>query len=70
MANGKSVTIPKNKLIEAKKLRDELSSLIETAEILNNKKLFNSIKKSEQDLKKGKLTKVKSKKDLDDFFNG
>ena len=63
-----SVLVSKSKIEEARKLRDELDSLIETAEILNNKSLIKSIKKSEQDIKKEKLTKVRSKEELDGFF--
>ena len=49
-------------------MRDELDSLIETAEILNDKNLTESIKRSEKDIKEGKATRVASKKELDDFF--
>ena len=68
MANTATILISNKKISEAKKLRDELDSLIETAEILNNKTLMNSIRRSEFDIKKGKFTKISSKKQLNEFF--
>ena len=68
MANGSTVLIPSKKIEEARRLRDELDSLIETAEIMNNKSLVESIKRSEKDIKEGRATRIGSKKELDDFF--
>ncbi|AJF59681.1 MAG: hypothetical protein J4224_03080 [Candidatus Diapherotrites archaeon] len=68
MATSATVLIPAKKIEEAKRLRDELDSLIETAEILNNKNLLESIKASEKDFKEGHFTTVGSKKELDEFF--
>ena len=68
MANSSTVLIPSKKIEEARRLRDELDTLIETAEIMNNKSLMQSIKRSEKDIKEGRTTMVGSKKDLDDFF--
>ena len=68
MVNGSSVLISLRKIEEAKKLRDELDSLIETAEILNNKALMKSIRRSEKYIKEGKFTRITSKKALEDFF--
>ncbi len=70
VAYSTTVIISKQRLEQAKKLRDELDSLIETAEILNNKALMRSIKRSERDLKEGRFTKVSSRKELNDFFKG
>ncbi len=69
MANGSTVLISSKKIEEARRLRDELDSLIETAEILNNKDLIESIKRSEKDIKEGRVTRIGSKKELDDFFS-
>lgn len=73
MADGKMLLrvreLP-DKIEEAKKLRDELESLIETADILTNKRLLASIRRSEEDLKKGRFTRVKSERELDEFFKG
>lgn len=69
LANGSTVLISSKKIEEARRLRDELDSLIETAEILNNKGLMESIKRSEKDIKEGRVTRVASKKELDDFFS-
>lgn len=68
MANGSAVFILAKKIEEAKRLRNDLDSLIETAEILNNKNLAESIKRSEKDIREGRVTRAGSKKELDDFF--
>ncbi len=67
MGNG-TLLIPKRRIEEAKTVRDKLDSLIETAEIMNNKTLKASIRKSEQDIAKGRYTRVESAKELDEFF--
>jgi len=67
MSNS-TILISSEKIAEAKRLRDELDSLIETAEILNNKALIKSIRQSERDIKEGKFTRIASKKELEDFF--
>lgn len=68
MANGSTVLVLAKKIEEAKHVRNDLDSLIETAEILNNKNLAESIKRSEKDMREGRVTKIDSKKELDDFF--
>lgn len=68
MTREDTIVIPKKRIIEAKNIRDELDSLIETAEILNNKKLIQSIRKSEKDFKEEKITKISSEKELKEFF--
>lgn len=66
--NTKTTVISKGKLEQAIRLRDELDEMIETAEILGNKRLMASIRRSENDLGKGKVTRVTSHRELDDFF--
>ena len=68
MANGKSVQVPASRIRAATKLRDELDSLIETAEILNDKRLAKSIRRSEEDVRHGRFTRITTRKELDDFF--
>ncbi len=68
MANGSAVLVLAKKIEEAKRLRNDLDSLIETAEILNNKNLAGSIKRSEKDIQEGRVTRIDSKKGLDNFF--
>ncbi len=68
MAVGSTVLISGKKIVEAERLRDELDSLIETAKILNDKFLLKSIKRSENDLKSGRVTRIKSKEELSAFF--
>ncbi len=41
------------------KLRDEFESLIETIEIMNDKKLMAGIKRSKADFEAGRATKIK-----------
>ena len=43
-------------------------STVLTAEIMNNKSLMESIKRSEKDIKQGRAIRIGSKKELDDFF--
>lgn len=68
MNGSRSVVISEAKLEKARKLRDELDEMIETAEILNSRALMRSLQRGERDLRKGKITIVASKKELDDFF--
>ena len=68
MNGSKSVLISESKLQKAIKLRDELDGMIETAQILGNKPLMASLRRSEQDLRSGKVTRIASRKELDDFF--
>ena len=70
MYSGGLLSVPRRRIKEAKRLRDELDSLIETAEIMNNRRLMKSIRKSERDLKEGKYVKIGSRKGLDGFFKG
>jgi hypothetical protein len=42
------------------KLTEELSGLVETAEIMSNKKLMASIKRARNDVKKGRLHRLKN----------
>lgn len=70
MNGAKSSLLPKSRIKTAMKVRDELDGLIETARILGNAPLMGSLRRSEQDIKSGKLTKATSRKDLDRFFRG
>ena len=46
-----------------------VNSLIETIEILTDKKLIEQIKESERNIKEGKTKEIKSKKDIDALFH-
>ena len=50
------------------KIIADVDSLIETVEILSDKELIEQIKKSERDIKEGKVKEIKSKKDIDALF--
>ncbi len=68
MNGSKQVLISESKLQKAIKLRDELDGMIETAQILSNKSLMASLRRSERDLRNGRVARVASRKELDDFF--
>jgi len=52
-----------NKKIE--QMEDEIDEIL----IANNKKLLNSVRKSEEDIKAGRVTVCKTEKEIDSFFN-
>ncbi len=52
-----------NRKIE--QMEDEIDEIL----IANNKGLLESIKKSEEDIKNGRITVCKTEKDIDSFFN-
>ncbi len=59
------VIIPKE---DFEKIIADVDSLIETVEILSDKKLIEQIKESERNIKEGKVKEIKSKKDIDALF--
>ena len=50
------------------KIREELDGLLETIEIMNDKQLMKAIKKSQEDLKAGRVHRLKSVNDLDKLW--
>lgn len=65
IAMAENVVISKEAFIEMEKIREEFDSVMETIEILNNKELMEGIKRSKEDVKAGRVTKLKSAEDLD-----
>ena len=61
----KEVVIPVKIFSRLMKVRDELDSIMETIDILRNKKLMESIKKAREDVRKGRVYKLK---DLDELW--
>ena len=47
------------------RIREELDSVVETIEIMNNKELREGIERSRKNVKEGKVRKLKSVDDLD-----
>ncbi|SNQ62615.1 hypothetical protein [Candidatus Methanoperedens nitratireducens] len=68
-------TLSKNKIVisydalnNLKKLKEELESIIETIEIMNDETLMAGIKKSKDDVKAGRVHELKSVDDLDEVW--
>ena len=61
----KEVVIPVKIFSRLMKVRDESDSIMETIDILRNKKLMESIKKAREDVRKGRVYKLK---DLDELW--
>ncbi len=51
-----------------KKLKEELESIIETIEIMNDEMLIAGIKRSKDDVKAGRVHELKSVDDLDEIW--
>ncbi len=51
------------------RLKDEFGSIIETIEIMNDKKLMKQIRRSEKEARAGKVKEIKTKKDIQELFN-
>jgi hypothetical protein len=47
------------------RIREELDSVVETIEIMNNKELREGIERSRKNVKEGKVRKLKSVDDID-----
>ncbi|VVB91989.1 Uncharacterised protein [uncultured archaeon] len=68
-------TLSKNKIVisydafnNLKKLKEELESIIETIEIMNDETLMTRIKRSKDDVKAGRVHELKSVDDLDEVW--
>jgi len=59
------IIISKEAFLEMEKIREELDSVVETIGIMNNKKLMEGIKRSKEDVKSGRVTKLES---VDNLF--
>ncbi len=51
------------------KLNEEFDSIIETIEIMNDRKLMRQIRRSEKEARDGKIKEIKTKKDIQKLFN-
>lgn len=70
MKGGASQVIMINKqaFMDMEKLREEFDSLMETIEIMNDRELIEGIKRSVNDIKSGRATKLKSVDELDKIW--
>ena len=65
VAMPRKIIISKEAFLEMEKIREELDSVVETIGIMNNKKLMEGIKRSKEDVKSGRVTKLES---VDNLF--
>jgi hypothetical protein len=70
-----SETLSKNKIVisydafnNLKKLKEELESIIETIEIMNDETLMTGIKRSKDNAKAGRVHELKNVDDLDEIW--
>ncbi len=59
------VYVPKEAFLELVKKVEDLDSLVETLEILSDKEILESIKRSEKEISEGKLKKLENLDELD-----
>ena len=55
----KTILINENIFQEMIKKKEEFDEIVETIELMNNPEVINSIKKSKEDIKAGKIHKLK-----------
>lgn len=59
------ITMTKTIFEDILRIREELDSVVETIEIMNNKELREGIERSRKNVKEGKVKKLKSVDDID-----
>jgi len=59
------ITMTKSIFQDILRIREELDSVVETIEIMNNKELREGIERSRKNVKEGKIRKLKSVDDID-----
>jgi len=59
------ITMTKSIFKDILRIREELDSVVETIEIMNNKELREAIERSRKNVKEGKVRKLKSVDDID-----
>jgi hypothetical protein len=59
------ITMTRNIFEDILRIREELDSVVETIEIMNNKELREGIERSRKNVKEGKIRKLKSVDDID-----
>ena len=61
------ITMTKSIFEDILRIREELDSVVETIEIMNNKELREGIERSRKNVKEGKIRKLKSVDDIDSW---
>ena len=61
------ITMTKSIFEDILRIREELDSVVETIEIMNNKELREGIERSRKNVKEGKAHKLKSVDDIDSW---
>jgi hypothetical protein len=61
------ITMTKSIFEDILRIREELDSVVETIEIMNNKELREGIERSRKNVKEGKVRKLKSVDDIDSW---
>ena len=59
------ITMTKRIFEDILRIREELDSVVETIEIMNNKELREGIERSRKNVKEGKIRKLKNVDDID-----
>ena len=59
------ITMTKSIFEDILRIREELDSVVETIEIMNNKELREGIERSRKNVKEGKIRKLKNVDDID-----
>jgi hypothetical protein len=59
------ITMTKSIFKDILRIREELDSVVETIEIMNNKKLREGIERSRENVKGGKIRRLRSVDDID-----
>ena len=65
---ARKITMSEEVFGELIKLRDELESIIETIELLNDKELLEGLERSKSDVEKGNVYELKDVDTLDELW--
>jgi len=63
------ILIPRKAFKGLIRLKNEFDGIIETIEIMSDKKLMRQIRRSEKEARAGKVKEIKTKKDIQKMFN-
>lgn len=65
---AKKITMSETVFGELIKLRDELESILETIERMNDKELLEGLERSKKDVENGKIYELENVDDFDDLW--
>lgn len=66
--SARKITMSGKVFGELIKLRDELESIIETIEIMNDKELMEGLERSKKDVETGRVYELKNAENLDEIW--